>query len=314
MGFFTSKRKEQGWMAVSLHPERVDLAHVCRRAGAKPEIRTLESFKCDKAPGMALDVLRRQRRLAGYRCVTALGSGDYQILQVDAPGVPREELKEAVRWRIKDLIDYAPDAATLDAVEVPSASGSARARSVYVVCARNDVVRTRMQLFEQAKVPLEVIDVPEMALRNVAALWSEPGRAVAVALMAFDDQGGTLVITAGGELCASRRIEVTGVQLADDDKARQHACFERVGLELQRSFDHYDRQPGAFPIAALRVAGPAAPELVAYLGNELPVAVEPVDLASVLDFPSVPELRDAGRQAQCLVAIGLALRDEEAAP
>ena len=40
-------------------------------------------------------------------CVMPLGS--YNLLQIEAPKVPPEELRSAVRWRVKDLIDFPID-------------------------------------------------------------------------------------------------------------------------------------------------------------------------------------------------------------
>ena len=311
MALFSFAKKAPGWVAISLHAERVDLAHVCRGANGRPEVKSLDSFRKEPSDAETLSILRKRRGLAGHRCITALNAGDYQVLQVEAPDVPPAELKDAVRWRIKDMIDYSPETATIDLAAVPSApAGGSRSRSLYVFSARNEAIRTRMALFDGAKIPLEAIDVPEMALRNVAALWAAPGRTLA--LLSFDESGGMLVITAGGELYSSRRIELTETQLADPDEARHHTYFERVGLELQRSFDHFDRQFGAVPLSKLIVAAPTAPELAEYLAGNLYVPVEVADLAKVMDFPAVPELRNAARQAQCLVSLGLALREDEA--
>lgn len=309
MAFFSAARKANGWMAVCLHPERVDLAHVVRRRDGRPEVKALESYRREKSAADTLAALRRQHGLGGFRCVTALLDGEYRMLQVDAPEVPAAELREAVRWRIKDMIDFAPDAATLDVAALPAARPGAASTGLFVFAAKNEVVRGRMEVFDRAKIPLAAIDVPEMALRNVAALWAGPGRAAA--LLAFDEGGGLLVIAAGGELYAARRIDLGGAQLADAERSQAH--FERIGLELQRSFDFYDRQFGAQPLARLAVAAPQAAGLVEYLAANLYVPVEAADLAGVMDFPAVPELRDTQRQAQCLLAIGLALRNGEAA-
>jgi MSHA biogenesis protein MshI len=56
---------------------------------------------------------------------------------------------------------------------------------------------------------------------------------------------------------------------------------------------------------------PVVPELQSYLAENLYVPVQAMDLATVCDFPSIPELRDLARQAQCLPAIGAALRTPE---
>jgi len=64
------------------------------------------------------------------------------------------------------------------------------------------------------------------------------------------------------------------------------------------------------PLSRVLVAAAMAPRLVEQLSSMLEVPVEAADLASVMDFPSVPELRESARQAQCLPTLGLALRDE----
>lgn len=299
-------------MAIALHPDRTDLAHVVRRPGGRPEVAAYDSYRRDKPEAEALALLRRKRGLRSHRCITALANGEYRVFQLDSPDVPAEEMKEAVRWRIKDMIDYAPEEATLDAVEIPAGpSGGARSRGLHVFCARNEVVGARMRTFEGAGIALEAIDVPEMALRNLAALWAKPGKALA--LMAFDASGGLLVIVAQGELYATRRIDLGEADLSDPDEGRRMESLERLSLELHRSFDYYDRQFGAAPLERLLVAAPNAQGLIPGLAASLYVPVEAADLEAILDFPRVPELRDPRRQAQGLVALGLALRETEGA-
>ena len=57
-----------------------------------------------------------------------LDDADYQMQLVEAPSVPREEMRSAVRWKLKDLLDYPVDAATIDVADVPTdRSGAPRA-------------------------------------------------------------------------------------------------------------------------------------------------------------------------------------------
>jgi len=51
--------------------------------------------------------------------------------------------------------------------------------------------------------------------------------------------------------------------------------------------------------------------LAAELAANVYVPVQELDLATVIDFPSIPELRDADCQAGNLLAIGAALRSGE---
>jgi MSHA biogenesis protein MshI len=238
-----------------------------------------------------------------------LDAADYQIQLVEAPSVPREEMKLAVRWKLKDLLDYSVDAATIDVADVPAdRSGAARAHYVYAVSARNERVHARMKLFQDAKFPLEAIDVPEMAQRNIAHLFEENGRGVA--LLAFDDRGGLLTFTAGGELYMTRHTDITAAQLTEVRGDLRDQTLDRLVLELQRSLDHFDRQFSYVTVARLLLAPLAADiGLDRHLADNLDVPVYALDLTEVLEFPGAPELRDPTRQGYRLHIIGAALRD-----
>src|SRR5438046_1590690 len=79
-----------------------------------------------------------------------------------------------------------------------------------------------------------------------AALLEQEGRGLA--LLSFDERGGLLTITAGGELYVARRIEATHAQVLHPDAERTSMAHERVALEIQRSLDHFGRQ---YPSIAL---------------------------------------------------------------
>jgi MSHA biogenesis protein MshI len=305
--FLPGRQNSNGWVAISLHPDRIDIARVNRNGGGRPEVVLLDSYRKEGDDKESLTRLRKSLRLASQPCATVLGSGEYQLLQIEAPGVPPAEIREAVRWRVKDMLDYPPTAATIDVLNIPG-EGAGKSRQLFVLAANNALIGPRMQLFEDAKIPLEVIDIQETAQRNVGALFEVENRGLA--LLSFDEGGGLLTFTFKGELYLARRIEVTAAQLTEADGERRQQLFERIGLELQRSLDHFDRQFSFIPLAKLVVAPVAdVPDLLQYLGNNLYVPIESLDLANVMDFPAVPELKNVARQAQCLHTIGVALRE-----
>ena len=307
------KKRQPGWLALGLHQDHVDLVHIKRAANGRPQIALCDSYRKEGSDADALARLRREFKLDRFRCTTLLKSEDYQMHQMDAPNVPAAELRTAVRWRLKDIIDYPVEAATVDVLDIPvDRNAPTRNHQVYAITARNDVIGRCVQPFNAAQVPLEAIDIPDLAQRNVAALFETEGRGVA--MLAFDEAEGILTFTGGGELYLARRIEVSGQQLKDPDAERRNRYFERIALELQRSLDHFDRQYHYLPIAKL-LLGPLPQDtgLQQYLAPNISVAVETIDLGTVLDFPGAPELKHPERQAQCLQAIGAALRDEEAA-
>lgn len=298
---------EEGWLSVVRRGDRIDLAHVIRPLGKRPEIRLCESFRIEKDERDALSRLAQSRGLKRFRCATLLGETEYRMVQVEAPAVPPEERVQALRWRLKDTVDFPVDDAAIAVADIPVEGG--RQASVFAIVAPKNVVGERMALFHETKVALEAIDVAEMAVRNVAALFEEANRGLA--FLALTQGGGLLTITYRGELYLSRRIEVSSVALAEADQERRQQMLERLALELQRTLDNFDRQYGFISVSRLLVASEAdSAGVVGALGQNLYLPVQVADLDQVAEFNALPELRSAERQAQSLLAIGAALRTD----
>lgn len=294
-------------MSVVRHGDRIDLAHVIRPVGKRPEVRLCDSFRVEKNEGDALSRLGQSRGLKRYRCATLLGENEYRLVQLDAPAVPVEERVQALRWRLKDVVDFPVEGAAIAVADIPTEGG--RQASVFAVVAPATVIGERMALFHEKKVPLEAIDIPEMAVRNVAVLFEEANRGLA--FLALTQGDGLLTITFRGELFLSRRIEIASDALAQADEERRRQMLERLALELQRTLDNFDRQHGFISVSRLLVASEFdCAGTAAALAENLYLPVQAADLATVADFAGLPELRSAERQAQSLLAIGAALRSE----
>jgi len=315
-------RHAPGLVCINLWPDRVDVSQVVASGKERPEIKRCESYRKAGGEAATLTRLRRELQLDRYRCTTLLKSGDYQIIQVEAPNVQPNEMKNAVRWRIKDMIDFPVDEATVDAVSIPSAEAAAgRAAQMIAVAARNQVIAAAVKPFNDADIPLEIIDVPEFAQRNIARFLEPEGRGVA--LLSLDDRGGLLTFSCGGELYQHRRIDVTLASLRGANPGEGESAeirmelegpYERLVIELQRSLDHFDRQFPRVAVAKLVISPvPGADRLRGYLVNRLDLPVELLYLSEVMDFPNIAELHEPARQAQLLHTIGGALRVEAAA-
>ncbi|MEZ5614909.1 MAG: hypothetical protein R3E35_06815 [Rhodocyclaceae bacterium] len=306
--------KRDGWLAVASRDGVVNLAHIHAGAGGRPEVTLCESFRKEGSEADTYARLRRQFALDRYHATTSLHFGEYQFLQVEPPDVPPAEIKEAMRWRIKGMVDFSVEQATLDVLEVPmEEAGGARSRFVFVACAPNEVLAPRIQALQQAKIDIEAIDVPETVQRNIAALYEPPGRGVA--MLGFSAEGGLLTFTCRGELHAFRRLDITLDQLVDADPDQRQALFDRIVLEMQRSLDTFEHQHHYVSLAQLLVMPlPEEVGLAPYLAQNLYVPVEAADLAKVMDFIKVPDLRAPARQAQCFHLLGAALRGFEVRP
>ena len=293
----------------------VTVADVERRTDARPRVQACDGYAREGGELDALKRLRNAKRLARHRCTTLLRHGQYQLLQVAAPDnaatLPREELREAMRWRVKEMLDFAVDRAGIDILDIPVPAG--RTPQLWVVAASHDVLAPCVQMFQDARARLAAIDIPELAQRNLAGLFEEENRGLA--LVAFDPRdkgGGRLTVSYRGELFMSRHLDASAPDLARPDAEALH---ERVLLDIQRTLDSFDRNFSAILLTRLLVGPlPGGDAFVKYLGNNLSLPVARADLADVLDIQAVPGLAGEAAQAEAWLALGAALRDQRSWP
>ncbi|CAK0758565.1 MSHA biogenesis protein MshI [Gammaproteobacteria bacterium] len=313
MGWRSRTVVPKGWLAVRVWPDRICVAQVATMSGEKPCVTLCRMRNIEGAGGAAgiLKSLAREISASRHQVLCLLNTGEYQFLLVEAPNVPANELRSAVRWRIKDQLDYLVDAATLDVLPVPSdRSTPTRAANLYVVTAQNTLIAERQLLLEDARFPLSVIDIPELAQRNLAALLEEPERGLA--LLSFDASGGLLTFTCNGELYLARRTDVSLQQILTKNPDQQTRMFDRLALDVQRTIDHFDRQFRSIALSRL-VLSLLPPEcgLEAHLVNNLSLPVMTASMDVFFDLSGVvelPELSTVEQQAECLLTLGAALR------
>jgi MSHA biogenesis protein MshI len=289
--------------------EHTALALVQPGADGKPAVRwtTTEPWA---QPVAALQRLRRSRQLHRHRCVALLQHHQYQCMTLDAPAdVPRDDWAAAVRWQLKDSVDFAVDAAAIDVLAVPEGTSYRAQAQLIAVAAAEAQVRPLVEQAADAGAPWTAIDIVETALRNLSALVEPEGRAQA--LLHCQAHHATLVVTYGGELLSTRQLDLSLALPDDADDALRQQAYEHAGLELQRTLDGIERAFGQVTLARLLVTPmPGVQALCAHLGPLLYVPVAPLVLDEVLDLSAVPDLlAEPALFNHRLCAIGAALRD-----
>lgn len=295
----------------SFHADGICVVRVERQPAAKPIVKHAAFHPAQ--PSLSAEALARAARdaqAANFTGSTLLAGDEYQVLQVEAPNVPQEELKTAVRWRLKDMLDFHIDDATIDVLGIPVDKGASnRTGSMFAVAARNSLIQSRQDLFAQAQVPLSVIEIPEMAQRNISALMEPEGRGLA--MLSFDAAGSLLTVSFNKELYLARHFDVTLPMLQEQDADRRNAAFDKIALELQRSLDHFDRQYHFISISRLMLAPTGVPSLQDFLAAQMYMPVESFRLEDVFDLSEAPSLHAPEEQVRQLLTLGAALRHEE---
>ena len=316
--FFSSfgRGAAPGWLALDIDGERVSLAHVTANGG-QPLVEFAEEREWDPAEPKSLERIAREFGAKRFRCTTLLKPEEYNILLVEAPAVKSDELKAAVRWRIKDMLDYHVDDATIDVLDVPVPAGAGqRTHYMYTVAARNDTVRATVDRFTAAGIPLAVIDIPDTAQRNVAARLESDDRGILA--LTFDAHGGLITVNHAGELYLSRRLDITAEQLAGQgDGTRDEALgriLDRVLVETQRSLDHCERTYPFFAMGRVVIGPPGGEGLLReHLAANLYLPVEALDLGRILRLPVEAKSWTPAQQARWLKPLGAGLRVEKKA-
>lgn len=307
--FSKNKRTLPGLTGLDLREDGVSFVRVVREPGRVPRVAEcgfVEWNGEDRAH--SLERFAAEHELKRSRCTTVLAPEEYSLLLTEAPDVPRDELRAAVRWRVKDLIDFHVDDATIDVFDVTSPNSPGKTRSMYAVAARNSAIQKRVDECDAAGIGLDIIDIPEMAQRNLAAILPEDVRGVV--MLTFQASRGLITITRQGEVFLSRRIEIGYESFRAGE---EHAPFyDHIALEVQRSLDYFDSHFRQAHIDQIVLSPSAArvPELIGYLNQNLSIKASVLSLNDVLQFDAAHAdlLADRG-----FLALGAALRQEEKA-
>ena len=216
--------------------------------GLRPALTRLDYQPWNGAePEKLLTRLAGELGLKNTRCTTLLDTSDYSLLLTEAPEAPPEELRAALRWRIKDMIDFHVNDATLDVFDVPGERAPGRPRSLYAVAARSSAIQKRVDL-------MDLVRHPSGRDRHPGDGATQSGRTIAagrqgVAFLTFDAGRGLLTISRQGELYFSRVIEI-GIDRLTGDGDRT-GWYDRIVLEVQRSLDYYESHFRQAPAVAL---------------------------------------------------------------
>lgn len=306
---FFNKRKKPGWMSIALTAQGVHLAHVLTTPNKKPTVLWLEWQALSNPDDATIKSLVDKFDLNEYHCTLVLAEDEYQLLQLEKPSVPDDELKQAVSWKLNDLINFPVEQATIEVLSVPAdSSNQPRQMFVYAVVARNTIISDYIHRFiNVAKCGLEVINIAEMAQRNIATYLEQEGRGLV--MLSINNNDGMLTFTAGGELYYARHIDIDIHQMQSEDSVLKSSIFERISLEIQRSLDNFERQ---FPYIAINrlVLAPfmGRDDFYEYLKTALYIQVDCFDLTDVFVFERGLKLGDLNMQANFFASLGAALR------
>lgn len=299
--FWKPSRKNELQAGIALSPDRLAFALVNRCDPESHEIVDLASIACvdQHEQNQALTDLRKRHQLNKIPCTFILNPDQYAFIQIEAPNVETDELKSAVRWRIKDMLDFHIDDATIDAFSLPLSARQSAVQLMYVVAARSPLIQSVVDRLLAVDINLTAIDINELALHNLTTTQLENDQQVVAACYRLHDSF-YIVISDKNQMYLCRHIDDYTVPGSEGE-----LDYNQLALEIQRSLDYYESQYGKGAVAQLSVFSNRknTPNPADYF--QLPVVR--ADLDNLL--PKLNEYSDDVIM-HCLSALGGALRSE----
>ncbi len=215
-----------------------------------------------------------------------LPADQYRLLTIDRPAVPESELGSAIRWQIKDQIDFDLEDAVIEHFAFPK--GLPGSNQIYVVVAHRKTIENIVSLTKAADLELAAIDISELALGNVILPQLQEGQNIA--FIAEHPGGLSVNCYYGEEFVFTRWLPDVYLPRSKSDDALtldldidHQDDNDRLLLEIQRTLDYYEGQISRQAVTRLVIPalGEQTDSTVELLGNNLGLTV---DVLSLEDF------------------------------
>lgn len=328
---FSKKNSHHGIIGISFLPQGISLAIAHYTQNNSVKLTHCEYIAVAKKEDYATILKQWVTRyeLGNYACHLVLDGNDYQRVNIEAPTVPVNEMPQAIRWKIHELINVPVDDAVIDYYPVPDFSDGVP--SLEVIACPHATVKPLVAECTRASLALTVIDIQETTLRNLAALL--PNNPLGVAVLYLQPSSGIILIQKQGVIYMARKIDIgyealelessfpadiletmehDNLLLDSQDSASDTSAVlkthDNLALEIHRSLDYVESYYNIGSITELAII-PWADEtkdLVDKLNIFYGITAYPMDLSILLDCDIA---LDYATQSLCSPVIGATLRD-----
>lgn len=277
-----SRDAAAGRVGVAVGADGFALVHAIE-TDDKPVLEVCEFVPCEGEDEVALALSGRVKEhgLEGLPATAILAPDAYVMRTIQAPEVPEEELCEASRWAMRDLIDFDPMDAVVDVTPVPAMASDATVR-LFAVAAREARVDQLVEAVRESGLEPEAVEIGETSLLNLGPLLGEVSEGQAFLHLA--PKRSLFGVVRNGALCMARDL-VTDLSALDSDPESVDSLFENVLLEVQRSLDYFESNFGRVPAQRLWIL-PSQFELgglVRFLDENAPIPVSALDLSRLVE-------------------------------
>ncbi len=234
--------------------------------------------------GERLKQLVSEHKLSGSLVNLVLSTQQYKSYLIDRPAVPEDELAEASKWRIKDMLDFRVEDATVDVFCYPDEALRGRSAQLNVRVAQSETVARYLDILRDAGLEPNEITSADLALASALISQVTDDTKVSV-LLHLTDRYGLLVLVKEGQLYLARDFEFQFASLRDP--SQQERKLDQLTLEVQRSFDYFESQMGLASPNVLKLSAPESMlPLENMIGGSLGILVESFSFGALAVGPS----------------------------
>lgn len=210
------------------------------------------------------------------QCYLVLSSKQNQIVQIDKPQVPAQEIAQAVKWQVKDLVTIAPEDMVIDYFD--DAKVTSGPEKIHVVCADKNELMAYIADLDEYPLTIKAITTEEFAFASLFPIQDEAR--LMVCQQPNEDM--LILIVKQGVLFFQRRLRgMDKIALKTEDELNM-GIIDSLSLEIQRSTDYFERQLKQPPIRSIDVLVPMKNE--AFLARRLAENTDiPVNLFTMPD-------------------------------
>jgi len=290
---------------ITLSNDGIALAIIEHQVG-KPTLTHSQFYPCSPEQQLKqLSQLVKQYRLDTIPCNLVLAPDEYQLLQVDAPEVPKQELATALRWHIKDLINFHIDDVVIEHVEMVIQHTSGK-QQIQVIVSRKSTIQHHVDLLHQAHCNVATIDIALMSARNILAHIDTLNPSHSIGLLTLWDEYSriTVLLEHSVGINRSSTIGLNALSFISDDTSSQ-TIIDSLALEIQRTFDYYESHSRQTAIEQLVIMSHnhVITDIDLLLQQRLGINCSVISLTDVINNDNRDSITN-----NCISAIGGALR------
>ena len=245
-----------------------------------------------------LEKIVSRHNLEKTQCNWVLHPDYYRLTLINIPNVPQSEYKKAVRWQIKDIIDYPLEDVAVD-IFYPDEIEKAL-KKVYVIAAKASFLRDIVNIIQDCGLYPMAVDIREFAIRNLIANLATQNETIG--LLDIVDENCLLVLVKQNSIKFVRRIPVGLKNIKNND-------YNELIAELQRSFNYCQTElKQETPVKLF-----ASPKVDADINKNMAQSIEKSlnKAVSILDLQKIITFKTAITQqieSSCWAAVGGVLR------